>query len=199
MTPTLTRSTKYRQCRACRQLILPGEVYCAQVWAPWECASDGHYWSQPACRWCSEGYWKADDGDGWSEDWAQTWADEQAGRWLEGFDHLEPPGPPGFRRGRQIREEFSEPLDTAQKQASAFLAFLRRFAKGAKPATLRRVGPALLAIGFQRPPEGGLDHMLSTSGLPGEEWWRCDGCQQHPCDCTCPMSDLAPWQAEVTL
>lgn len=50
-----------------------------------------------------------------------------------------PPPPPASLRG-------------AQKQASAFLAFLRRFAKGAKPAAIRRVGPALLAVGFPGAP-----------------------------------------------
>ena len=188
MTIRLARSRRFRLCIACHQLILPGELYADQRWAPWEC-EDGSWWSQPACRWCSEGYWKADDGDGWSDDWAQAWVDEQPGRWLEGFDCFEPVGP---RWGRPVRDEFTEPLETAQKQASAFMAFLRRFAKGARPATIRRVGPALLACGFQRGPEGSLDHLLSCGALPGFEWWRCGGCDGHPCRCTC----LGPWKLE---
>lgn len=148
MTIRLARSRRFRLCIACHQLILPGELYADQRWAPWEC-EDGSWWSQPACRWCSEGYWKANDGDGWSDDWAQAWVDEQPGRWLEGFDCFEPVGP---RWGRPVRDEFTEPLETAQKQARAFMAFLRRFAKGARAATVRRVGSQLLDIGFQRPP-----------------------------------------------
>jgi len=141
----LARSRRFRLCTACHQLILPGELYADQRWAPWECEdSDGSWWSQPACRWCSEGYWKHDDGDGWSDDWAQAWVDEQPGRWLEGFDCFEP---------RPVREEFTEPLEIAQKQARAFMAFLRRFAKRAKAAVVRRVGMQLLEIGFQCPPD----------------------------------------------
>lgn len=139
MISRLARSRKFRQCIACRQLILPGEVYTDQRWPPWECDSDGHWWSQPACRFCAEGYWKGDDGDGWSDDWASTWADEEAGRWLEGL---------GFGRW-----DCTEPLERAQREATAFMAFLRRFAKHARLSTVRRVGLKLLDIGFQRPPE----------------------------------------------
>lgn len=152
MTSRLARSRTYRQCCACRQLILPGELYCDQRWAPWEQDPDGDpdgWWSQPACRWCAEHYWKHDDGDGWSEDWAATWADEQADRWLRGLDCFE--GPPW--RGH-VREEFTEPYERAQMEATAFMRFLRRFAKGVKPAAIRRVGAKLLAIAFHQGHEG---------------------------------------------
>lgn len=131
----LTTAAKYHQCSACLQLIVPGELYAAQRWAPWECHPDGDkmWFSQPACRWCAEHYWKTTHPqDGWWEEAAQEWASDECHRWLRevGVDYCLLP--------YYAREEYRKPLRTAQKQANAFMAFLRRFAKHAKPAAIRR-------------------------------------------------------------
>lgn len=199
MDSKLVKARKHHICSACGQLIVPGELYCAQRWAPWELEDgDGHYWSQPACRWCADRVWSAFRGDLWSAEFLDEWVWEEMWRWLQLA---------GVEMDWTIPAEYKQPLRAAQKAARAVLERTRN--RASLIAFYRAIGvdpwaewtpedrwnrvatctPAgyLYRCGFRRSPEGGLDHMLDTSGFPGQEWWRCGGCNQHPCSCTCPM------------
>lgn len=59
MTSELRISKQYRLCACCSQLIVLGEMYLYQSWAPWEQEDrTSKYYISPSCRWCGDRYWK---------------------------------------------------------------------------------------------------------------------------------------------
>lgn len=107
----LVKARKHHICVACRQLIIPGEVYRYQHWAPWEVEDgdkDGKYYSAPACRWCANRIWKMLGPYGyWSEEILYDWLWEEMCYWLRKVD-IEISWPD---------EVYQEPLKVAQQEA----------------------------------------------------------------------------------
>lgn len=176
----LTRCRKPRLCAVCYQLILPGELYIRQRFAPWEQEDGDSWWDQSGCRWCVERFWRfcqAVDVEEdlrepfpWNTDYATEWYAAERLRWV------------GEQRWIGNSNTFAQSLRVIQKRDRAVLRWCRRCPH--IPTDLNLVA-YLQECGFKPGMEGGLDHMLTCGQIPGLEWWRCGTCNQHPCDCAC--------------
>ena len=118
------KSRAYRRCTACRQYIVPGEMYITEVLTPWG-GGDGRYAHWPFCRWCGNhlyDYLEVDPYEGYDETDLQNAAWEMCRDWL---NRLEKEGlierPPGEwkwwqDRWEEILHEIDEIIDRETKE-----------------------------------------------------------------------------------
>ena len=196
----LSVARKHHLCSAWAQLIVPGELYRDQWWAPWQGEdNDGYWYHAPACRWCAEHYWKDTLKDDtaervWGDNEVWTWVEEQPVRYLKGFQECWEVPIPGWS-GCQLVDEVHQPLRAAQKAARAtweqsrgkptLVAFYR--AIGVDPweewtpesrwNRVKTCTPAgfLYRCGLRRPHGGGLDRLPNAAlllGWEGFQEWR---------------------------